>query len=108
MGAKNVEMVLQQAIAFVELLQQLVAKDLDMARLWPFSGYSSFVAGSVFVVRSSQCECYTHLSGSALCEPGKCYSSGILRWKTRSESTKQIMVFAKSVLLSVPFQSHSS
>jgi hypothetical protein len=36
---KNLEMVLQQAIAFVELLQQLVAKDLDMTRLWPFSGF---------------------------------------------------------------------
>jgi hypothetical protein len=100
---KNVEIVLQQAIAFVELLQQLVAKDLDMTRLWPFSGYTAFMAGSVFVVRSSRYKCYTHLSDSVLYKPGKCYSSGISRWKARSKSTKQIVMFAKSV----PFQSHS-
>ncbi|OCK82499.1 hypothetical protein K432DRAFT_433461 [Lepidopterella palustris CBS 459.81] len=47
---KNTEMVLQQATGFAELLQQFVAKDLDMTRLWPFSGYGAFVAGSVFVV----------------------------------------------------------
>jgi hypothetical protein len=104
---KKVEMVLQQAIAFVELLQQLVSKDLDMTRLWPFSGYAAFVAGSVFVVHSSRCKGYTHLSASALCKPGKCYSSGISRWESRSESTKQIVVFAKSVLLSLPFHSRS-
>jgi hypothetical protein len=37
MGEKKVEMVLQQAIAFVDLLQQLVSKDLDMTRLWRLS-----------------------------------------------------------------------
>lgn len=58
---KNAEIVLQQATEFVKLLQQFVAKDLDMTRLWPFSGYGAFVAGSVFMVRSSQYKCHARL-----------------------------------------------
>ncbi|KAI9744383.1 MAG: hypothetical protein M1818_001912 [Claussenomyces sp. TS43310] len=50
---KNAEMVLQQATEFAELLQQFFAKDLDMTRLWPFSGYGAFVVGNVFMVYRS-------------------------------------------------------
>ena len=42
---------LQQAVSFVKLLQQVIANDLDITRLWPFIGYGAFVAGSVFVVK---------------------------------------------------------
>jgi hypothetical protein len=75
---KNVEIVLQQATAFTELLQRFIARDLDLTMLWPFSGHAAFVAGSVLVVRSPRYQC---LSASALCQLAKCYSSGIKRWK---------------------------
>jgi hypothetical protein len=105
---KNTEMVFQQVAGFAELLKQFVAKDLDMTRLWPFSGYAAFVTGSVIVVRTgSRHKCYTHLSPSTSCKLGKCYLSGIYEWKARGESTKQTMMFAKSILSSVSFQSHS-
>jgi hypothetical protein len=50
---ENLVMAVQQAIAFAELLHQFVAKGLDMTRLWPFTGYAAFIAGSVVVVRCS-------------------------------------------------------
>lgn len=42
---------LQQAVSFVKLLQQVIANDLDITRLWPLIGYGAFVTGSVFVVK---------------------------------------------------------
>ncbi|KAF2685877.1 hypothetical protein K458DRAFT_442200 [Lentithecium fluviatile CBS 122367] len=50
---KNTELVLQQAVAFAELLHQLIERDLDITRLWPLSGYGAFMVGHVFVVYDS-------------------------------------------------------
>lgn len=63
---KHVEMVLQQAVSFTKLLQQFVAKDLDMTRLWPFSGYGASVVGSVFLVRNLVIRTLHRLGASAI------------------------------------------
>ncbi|KAI5868236.1 hypothetical protein GGS23DRAFT_544613 [Durotheca rogersii] len=49
----NLDLALQHACRFAALLQQFVAEDLDITRLWPFIGYGAFVAGSVFMVYSN-------------------------------------------------------
>ncbi|KAH6866264.1 hypothetical protein B0T10DRAFT_611926 [Thelonectria olida] len=46
----HTEAALQQATGFVKLLQQFVAKGLDITRLWHFTGYGAFVVGRIFVV----------------------------------------------------------
>ncbi|KAF1975360.1 hypothetical protein BU23DRAFT_597899 [Bimuria novae-zelandiae CBS 107.79] len=38
-----------QAVAFTELLKQFIAKNLDITRLWPFTGYAAFMVGHVFL-----------------------------------------------------------
>ncbi|KAL9087904.1 MAG: hypothetical protein Q9165_006466 [Trypethelium subeluteriae] len=55
---EHAEMVLRYATGFSRLLQQFVEKNLDMTRLWPFSGYGAYVIGSVFMV-------YARISQSA-------------------------------------------
>lgn len=50
----NSWMVLQLAIEFSELLQQFIAKDLDITKLWPFAGHVAFVTGNLFLVCTSQ------------------------------------------------------
>ena len=53
----NSGMVLQLATEFSELLRQFTVKDLDITKLWPFSGYGAFVVGNVFLVRISRYKC---------------------------------------------------
>ena len=55
----NASIVLEQALAFEKLLEQLIAHDLDVTRLWHFSGYGAFVTGTVFIVSRS---CHKHCS----------------------------------------------
>jgi hypothetical protein len=50
---RHTEMVVQQATAYVRLLKQFFALDLDITRLWPICGYGAFMVGNVFAV------CYT-------------------------------------------------
>ncbi|KAH8201682.1 hypothetical protein TruAng_004120 [Truncatella angustata] len=53
---QNGEMTFQHATGFAELLKQFASEDLDITRLWPFVGYATFVAGSVFVSAGSGCQ----------------------------------------------------
>ncbi|KAI9703034.1 MAG: hypothetical protein M1820_006025 [Bogoriella megaspora] len=46
---ENAKMALQQTIELAKQLHQFVKNHLDPTRLWPFTGYAAFVAGSVFM-----------------------------------------------------------
>jgi hypothetical protein len=50
--SEHVKIVLEQAVAYSKLLQELVTSDLDITRLWPMTGYGAFMVGSVFIVSS--------------------------------------------------------
>ncbi|KAF2500912.1 hypothetical protein BU16DRAFT_185557 [Lophium mytilinum] len=62
---KNAEIVFRQAIGFAELLQQFLAQDLDITKLWVVSGWGAFVAGSVFVAYKSMMRSARSTSKSA-------------------------------------------
>ena len=47
---ENADIALKKAIEFSELLLQFVVNDLDITRLWPFSAYAAFMAGSILLV----------------------------------------------------------
>ena len=64
---KNADMALEEAIAFSELLQQFVTNDLDTTRLWPFSAYTAFMAGSVLLVRIFNLWCKDDCLVNILC-----------------------------------------
>jgi hypothetical protein len=51
----HTKIVIQQAMAYVKLLQQLITRDLDITRLWPISGYGAFMIGNIFVVSCTFC-----------------------------------------------------
>lgn len=44
--------VFDQAMSYTRLLQQLFASDLDVTRLWPFTGLASFFVGHILLVFS--------------------------------------------------------
>ena len=44
------KVVFYQAMSFTGLLQQMLAKNMDITRLWPFTGYAAFFVGHVFLV----------------------------------------------------------
>ncbi|KAH7092166.1 hypothetical protein FB567DRAFT_516651 [Paraphoma chrysanthemicola] len=46
----HTSMVIHQAMAYIKLLQQFIARNLDITRLWPITGYGAFTIGIVFVV----------------------------------------------------------
>lgn len=45
---------IEQAQRFTELLQHLIANDLDITRLWHVAGFTAFIAARVFLVRLSK------------------------------------------------------
>jgi hypothetical protein len=47
---QHADAALQQAVAYANLLQQIIIHDLDVTRLWPLSGYGAFVAARVLLV----------------------------------------------------------
>lgn len=49
-SATKADMAFHQAISFAGLLRQFITKGFDITRLWPFVGYATFLAGSVFLV----------------------------------------------------------
>jgi hypothetical protein len=52
---EHTRIVIQQAMAYVKLLQQFITCDLDITRLWPITGYGAFMIGNVFVVSCLFC-----------------------------------------------------
>jgi hypothetical protein len=48
----HIKMVLQDAGEFVKILQQFEEHDLDLTRLWPMTGYGSFIVVNVLLVRA--------------------------------------------------------
>ena len=54
---EHAEIALQQTVELAQHLRQFVKKHLDPTRLWPFTGYAAFVAGSVFMVRRYRTYC---------------------------------------------------
>ena len=42
--------VFDQALSFTALLKQLIEKNLDITRLWPFTGYAVFLVANIFLV----------------------------------------------------------
>lgn len=46
------KIVFDQALNFAALLQQLIQGNLDITRLWPFSGYAVFLVANIFLVGS--------------------------------------------------------
>jgi hypothetical protein len=50
-SSDHIKMVLHDADEYVKILQQIVKHNLDITRLWPISGYGSFMVGNVFLVR---------------------------------------------------------
>ena len=104
---KNAEIVLQQAKDFAALLRQFVAKDLDITRLWSFSGYGAFVAGSVFVVRSL---CSNTIPVSALlCFDRPLAIRLVFRLRRiRTRGSSRIVAFTNFTYTSLPYANCNS